>query len=137
MTDNNLKHLSRLELLELLLEQGRQLEAANEKNLLLEEENAALKSKLESREILLAEAGSIAKASLQMNGVFEAAQKAADQYLENIQRLEREATAKYDVSDTLYASSSTQPENTYKNVNRKSPARKLLDLVQIGRSLRK
>ena len=39
------------------------------------------------RRILLEKAGSIAEASLQLNGVFEAAQKAADQYVENIQSL--------------------------------------------------
>lgn len=35
----------------------------------------------------LAKAGSIAEASLEINKIFEVAQKTADQYLENIYRL--------------------------------------------------
>ena len=41
-----------------------------------------------SREIKISQAGSIAEASMQLNGVFEAAQEAAKQYLENIERLD-------------------------------------------------
>ncbi len=37
------------------------------------------------RRIELEEAGSIAEAALRLNGIFEAAQKAADQYLYNLQ----------------------------------------------------
>lgn len=40
-----------------------------------------------SRRIELSEAGSIAMAALKLNGVFEAAQRAADQYLYNLQLL--------------------------------------------------
>ena len=36
---------------------------------------------------MLSQAGNIAEAALALNGVFEAAQKAADQYLENIQMM--------------------------------------------------
>ena len=50
----------------------------------LEEEEQAW---LESRRIELSEAGSIAEAALKLNGVFEAAQRAADQYLYNIRLL--------------------------------------------------
>ncbi len=50
-----------------------------------------LKSDLEKhradRRIRLREAGSIAEAALKLNGVFEAAQEAANQYLENIERM--------------------------------------------------
>ena len=50
-----------------------------------------LKSDLESlrtdRKIKLREAGSIAEASLKLSGIYEAAQKAADLYLENIERM--------------------------------------------------
>lgn len=40
-----------------------------------------------SRFIELTEAGSIAEAALRLNGIFEAAQQAADQYLMNIRKL--------------------------------------------------
>lgn len=83
MTDHELKKLKREELLELLIAQSK--------------ENAALRSKLNqamellrSRQIAVEKAGSIAEAALQLNGVFEAAQNAAAQYLENIQRLSGE-----------------------------------------------
>ena len=77
MTDKELRKLRRGELLEMLLEQSRE----NEK---LKKQLADLQEKLESREIILKESGSIAEAALKLNGVFEAAQKAAEQYLENI-----------------------------------------------------
>lgn len=60
-------------------------------------EIAALKAQIEemktSRVIELAEAGSIAEAALKLNGVFEAAQEAAEQYLQNVKRLSEEAEA--------------------------------------------
>ncbi len=73
----DLSKLSRKQLLELLL---RQTKRADELELRLVE----LEKKLESRRIAELEAGSIAEAALRLNGVFEAAQAAADQYLENI-----------------------------------------------------
>ena len=45
---------------------------------------------LASKEIHIARAGAIAEAALMLNGVFDAAQKAADQYLENVRRLAEE-----------------------------------------------
>ena len=50
----------------------------------LEKENEELKAALEDRRILIEQSGSLAEASLKLNKVFEAAQAAADQYLENI-----------------------------------------------------
>ncbi len=73
----DLRHLSRAELLELLLEE-------TEENERLRAELAEMSRRLESRAIDLRNSGSIAEASLRINGVFEAAQKAAEQYLENI-----------------------------------------------------
>ena len=49
----------------------------------------------ESRQIELEKAGSIAAAALSLNGIFETAQKAADQYLENIRRMHDEVEAQY------------------------------------------
>ena len=80
MTDRELRKLSRKELLELLLAQVKENEA-----LKAQLDNAA--AELNSREIAIDKAGSIAEASLLLNGVFEAAQAAGAQYLENIQRL--------------------------------------------------
>lgn len=83
MTDNELKKLNRAELLELLVEQSKKIDELQSR---LDEAEA----KLAGRQILLDEAGSIAEASLRLNGVFEAAEEAAKQYLENIQRLSGE-----------------------------------------------
>ncbi len=73
----DLRRLSRTELLELLLKE-------TEENERLRAELDEAHRQLKAREIALRESGSIAEASLRLNGVFEAAQKAADQYLENV-----------------------------------------------------
>ncbi len=83
MNKKELKHLKRSQLLELLIEQTKE---NNELRLKLEAANA----KLAEKEIQLSNAGTIARASLELNGVFEAAQNAADQYIENIKRMEKE-----------------------------------------------
>ena len=80
MTDKELKKLSRMELLELLVAQAKETERLQAQ---LDEANA----KLASRAIEIDEAGSIAEASLKLNGVFTAAEAAAAQYLENIKNL--------------------------------------------------
>jgi uncharacterized protein with PIN domain len=56
----------------------------------LRQELEETKQKLEDRVILTENAGSIAEAALQLNLVFETAQKAADQYLMNVKRLSDE-----------------------------------------------
>ena len=80
MTDKELRRLSRSELLEMLIAQT--------------EENDRLKIRLEQaeaqlrdRRIAIDKAGSLAEAALSLNGVFQAAEAAAQQYLENIQRI--------------------------------------------------
>ena len=74
---NPLRKLNKLQLLELLAQQERELQSLRKE---LEEKSAAL----EDRRIRIEQAGSIAEASLRLNEVFEAAQRAADQYLESL-----------------------------------------------------
>ena len=83
MTDKELKRLSRTELLELLLQQTRERER-------LEKELEEARQMLEDRQLRLEKAGDIAHAALEINGVMEAAQAAARQYLENVERLEKQ-----------------------------------------------
>lgn len=83
MTDRELRKLSRAELLGLLLEESRENERLREQ---LNQANQALIGK----NIALTKAGSIAEAALALNGVFDAAEQAAQQYLDNIQRLSGE-----------------------------------------------
>jgi len=77
MTDKELKKLSRKELLEMLVINTRRIEA-------LEAKVKELQGKLNSRNITVERAGSLAEAALQLSGVFESAQKAAELYLENL-----------------------------------------------------
>lgn len=79
MTNKELRKLGRRELLEMLISQTKELNRV--KRELDDAHNA-----LNDRRILLAESGSIAEAALKLNKVFEAAQEAADQYLENIRQ---------------------------------------------------
>lgn len=80
MEEKDLRKLSRTELLELLISQTRRVEA-------LEAQLAEARGQLEQRQIAIDRAGTLAEAALQLNGVFDAAEKAAAQYLENIERL--------------------------------------------------
>lgn len=80
MTDKELSRLKRSELLELLIAQDKELED-------LRSRISDLEAKLENREITIQEAGSIAEAAVRLNGLFETAQKVADQYLMNVRRL--------------------------------------------------
>ena len=75
-----LRKLKRVDLMELLVSQAEEIEHLQNRVLELEDQ-------LNDRNILIAKAGSIAEASLEINKIFEVAQKTADQYLENINRL--------------------------------------------------
>lgn len=80
MTDKELRKLKRVELLEMLV-------SLSEENEQLRKENEELREALSRKEICIEQSGSIAEASLKLSGVFEAAQRAADLYLENIRRM--------------------------------------------------
>lgn len=85
MTDRELRKLSRADLLELLLEQLKQNEQ-------LQSQLTAARNQLAERKRVMDKAGSIAEAALQLNGVFEAAQAACTQYIEDVEQLsERQA----------------------------------------------
>lgn len=79
MTDKQLSRLRRSELLEILLEQGREQER------LQQELDTALQT-VARRELSIQEAGSIADAAFRLNDVMGAAQRAADLYMENVKR---------------------------------------------------
>ena len=84
MTEKELRRLSRRELLEMLI--TRTME--NER---LTEELQQARKELSDREFIQDRAGSMAEAALQLNGVFEAADRAAREYLENIRRMAEES----------------------------------------------
>ena len=80
MTDKELKKLNRSELLELMLEQSREIDRLQEE---LEETREALRE----RNLKIESCGSIAEAAAEVNSLFHAAQRAADMYLLNVQRI--------------------------------------------------
>lgn len=75
MTEKELRKLNRYQLLELLVIQTERTEE-------LQKKLEALEREIQDRDIRLSELGSIAEASMQLSGVFEASQKAADLYLD-------------------------------------------------------
>ena len=77
MNEQDLRKLNRSELLEILIQQGEELESLREK---LQDHEL----QLQSRKLQVEQAGSIAEAAVSLSGVFEAAEEAAAQYLENI-----------------------------------------------------
>lgn len=92
MTEKELRRLNRRELLEMLIMQEKKLERLQKK---LDEAEA----ELSERRIAIKESGSIAEAALRLNAVFTAAQKAAEQYIENIKMLN--STAEKSIDDVM------------------------------------
>lgn len=86
LTEKDLKKLNRYQLLEMLI---LQTERADELEKKLEE----AQQKLDSRDVQMTVMGSIAEASLHLSGVFEAAQNAADIYLDAAQKRAAEIEA--------------------------------------------
>ena len=80
MTENELKHLNRRELLEMLIIQSKKIDRLQSE---LDEAN----EKLKQRKLEIKNSGSIAEASIKINNVFASAQIAAEQYLENVHNL--------------------------------------------------
>lgn len=80
VTEKELRRLSRADLLEMLIAQSEELRD-------VKEQLKSAEAILASRVIEINTAGSIAEASLRLNGVFEAAQAACEQYMENIRLL--------------------------------------------------
>ena len=74
MTEKSLDNLSREELIALV---------------------QSLQQQLRQRTLVMEEAGSIAHAAMELNGVFQASQRAADQYLESAEALKTRQEADY------------------------------------------
>lgn len=80
MTDKELSKLRRTELLEMLIAQGKE-------NVALQEQLKQAQEAQQGRELLIAEAGTMADAAFKLNDVIGSAQKAVDLYVENVKRL--------------------------------------------------
>lgn len=81
-----MKKLGRGQLLEILVRQSKELDR-------LQEELKAAEDKLADRRIRMEESGSIAEAALKLNGIFEAAQQAADDYLASIRQQQNKSSS--------------------------------------------
>lgn len=79
MTEKELLKLKKSELLEIMLAQSKEIDKLRAKL-------AKVQAQLADRSIAIKESGSIAEASLKLNKVFEEAQRAADQYVENVKK---------------------------------------------------
>ena len=86
MTEQELKKLSRADLLAMLLEQSKENDA-------LRSQLSQMRAELDDKAIRIENAGSIAEAALQLNGIFEAAQAACAQYTDNIRTLAQKQEA--------------------------------------------
>lgn len=84
MQEKELRKMGRKELLEMLLEQSKEVNYLKEQLKQTKEQLTLANRELEDRRIRLTNAGSIAEAALQINNVFNIAQKAADDYLEGV-----------------------------------------------------
>ena len=105
MTDKELRRLRRDDLLQILINQQRSLD-----------EYAALvedyEKQLNDRRISVEESGSLAEAALKLNGVFDAAQTAADDYLQQMRKRADELVAE---AQARSAEMRQQAENVLKN----------------------
>ena len=83
MNEDQLKKLKRKELLEILVNQSKEIDR-------LEGELKKAWDKVAEREVIISQSGSLAEASLAIYDVIGNAQKAADLYLENVKRMAQE-----------------------------------------------
>ena len=77
MDDIKIRKINKKKLLEILLSQAKRIEE-------LEQQLESTQKKLDSKKITIENSGSLAEASLKLNGIFEMAQATAEQYLLNI-----------------------------------------------------
>ncbi len=96
MTEKELKHMSRAELIEIIAEQKK-------RELKLQQQLDQADQMLADRTVKISNAGSIAEAALALNGVFETAQTAADSYLESIRSANANIEARIAETEELCA----------------------------------
>ena len=86
MTDKEFKRLSRHQLIDIIYQFQLQIDT-------LTEQNQALEQELADKRLRLSNAGNIADAALEMNDCLRSAQKAAEQYLNEIKAIREETEA--------------------------------------------
>lgn len=118
MAGKELRHMSRGELIDVIYALKKQQEE-------LAAENKELRQQLSQRELKLQKAGSIAEAAMSLNQVFEAAQQAADQYLQAVYANcgDAEETAKGILADANAQAQKTLEEARHQSETMLSQAR--------------
>lgn len=102
MTEKEISKLTRKELIKMLI-------SLTEENNSLKEENEKLSKDLKFRRIAIDNSGSMAEAALKLNRVFEAADAAAKQYLQNV-KAKADAQAKADAAKKAEAEAEAETE---------------------------
>jgi len=100
MTDKQLRSLSKKQLFQLLHQQEVEIERLTNEN-----------TRLTEQKLNLEQAGSIAEASISVSGIIQAAQSAADVYLDSIRKVEAdklESIARYEEEAKARALSATE-----------------------------
>ena len=87
MTDKEFKHLKRSDLIYIIYEYQKKQED-------LIKENEELREKLREKELKISNSGSLAEISAKLNGLFEAAQQTADDYVSGIENSAMETAEK-------------------------------------------
>lgn len=86
---NESMNLSKNEMMMVMHDQEQEIEK-------LKSQVAELQAKLDGYEIKVSESGSLAEAAAKVSGLFEAAQRTVDTYLENMKRRDERAEAAFD-----------------------------------------
>jgi len=103
-------------LLALVVESEQKLEAISKELQQRDETIAGLQEQLSQRELGQQEAGSIAEAALKVNGIFEAAQQAAEDYLSNIRAMtERQQQVCGDLEEQTRRDSDSRLKDTIRS----------------------
>ena len=110
MVDKALRKMSRSDLLELLISQMKENEKLRVQLKETEEQLKFANEQLMDKKICIFNAGSMAEASLMLNGVFEAADAACKQYVESIKELNERQLALCDQLEQEYREASAQSD---------------------------
>lgn len=106
MTDKEFKRLTRSELIDIIYEYQKQ-----EKE--LKKEIAELEKKLGDRDLKLENVGSIAEATVELHGIFEAAQETANQYMQYVYaKTDKECAAKIKEAEEIAARIIAEAKNS-------------------------
>ncbi len=126
MTDKELRKLRRDDLLQILIDLQKQIDA-------LKEEVQQGKEALANRDMAIRESGTLAEAALKMNGVFDAAQSAADEYMRQMRKRADELVAEAEqkteeaqkLADTVVRNARSEAEQILKRAKSEAGAMSL------------